>query len=405
MSGRRYLGIHRGVVRRVIDDQRGRLILEVPDVYGPGRPSPPARMGAVGGGNQADLGACWIPTVGSAVWVFFEFGGNSATPVWFHGWGSAASGETDFAQAFQGNDDTGELPDRGGNIAVNAWDDEFQEPGAKRLGEYPDVRGWRSESGHVIIMDDTEDNEVVQVAHKDGSMIEWGPGGAELHKVKGSQYQVVNGTAVKHYHKDVEEVYEGSLRQTVNGDYTKKVRGSFNESRSGDIAEALEGALEKTFGGPYSKTLGSEARTVQNNRQLQVLGQELKAVAKDHGLTVGEFMSTFVGNTSGSPTDTAYAVSAQTGKVTMDTTGGVASMELNSESATLEGIQGNLKGTAQAAVDAPTTTIGPGASQGGGGVPIAKVGSITTGTASLGPINLSVNTTVTTGSAVANVTS
>lgn len=83
-----HLGKHRGLVLNNIDpEQRGRLLVQVPDVLGLGisswaMPSVPFA------GPQ--LGAYMIPVIGSGVWVEFE-GGNPDYPIWTGCfWGSAA---------------------------------------------------------------------------------------------------------------------------------------------------------------------------------------------------------------------------------------------------------------------------------------------------------------------------
>ena len=83
-----HFGKHRGLVINNIDpEQRGRLLVQVPDVLGLGvsswaMPSVPFA------GPQ--LGAYTIPVIGSGVWVEFE-GGDPDYPIWTGCfWGSAA---------------------------------------------------------------------------------------------------------------------------------------------------------------------------------------------------------------------------------------------------------------------------------------------------------------------------
>lgn len=396
-----YQGIYRGKVVEVVDDKRGRLILEVPDVYGPGVSSPVAKACGMGGGFQDQFGACWVPPAGSAVWVMFEFGGNPQTPVWLPGWVSAAASDSDMPKFAKEEDDTGDVPDRGADIAVDAWGQEFQEPGPKKLTDYPYGRGWRSESGHLIIMDDTPGDELMQLTHKDGSQIEWGPGGSEVHRVKGSQNETFHGSVTRHFRGDVNEIYEGSKKMTIYGDYKKKVVGTFYENRVGDISNDLQGNLAQTYGATYTKTMGSESRTVQNNRKLMVLGQELKAIGKDWGLTVSDFMTLSVGNRNLSRT--ALAINAQQGNLEIEGTDATGLIQQGSlkiwgsidlQDAMYIG-QTHLKALVSAKVDAPKTVVGPGSAMMTAGTAVAKLGSQSTGSATLGPINLPVTVFVT----------
>jgi uncharacterized protein involved in type VI secretion and phage assembly len=86
---KQYFGKHRGVVLNNIDpEQRGRLLVQVPDVLGLGTSSwamPNAPMA----GRQ--MGVYTVPVVGAGVWVEFE-GGNPDHPIWTGGFW--AVGET-----------------------------------------------------------------------------------------------------------------------------------------------------------------------------------------------------------------------------------------------------------------------------------------------------------------------
>jgi uncharacterized protein involved in type VI secretion and phage assembly len=83
-----YFGKHRGMVLNNIDpEQRGRLLVQVPDVLGLGTSSwamPCVPMAGI------QMGAYFVPLIGSGVWVEFE-GGDPDYPIWTGGfWGSAA---------------------------------------------------------------------------------------------------------------------------------------------------------------------------------------------------------------------------------------------------------------------------------------------------------------------------
>ena len=87
MAGQ-YFGKYRGLVLNNIDpEQRGRLMVQVPDVLGLGLSSwamPCVPMAGI------QTGAYIIPIIGSGVWVEFE-AGNPDYPIWTGGfWGSAA---------------------------------------------------------------------------------------------------------------------------------------------------------------------------------------------------------------------------------------------------------------------------------------------------------------------------
>jgi uncharacterized protein involved in type VI secretion and phage assembly len=83
-----HYGKHRGLVLNNVDpEQRGRLLVQVPDVLGLGTSSW-AMPNVPFAGPQ--LGAYMIPVIGAGVWVEFE-GGDPDYPIWTGCfWGSAA---------------------------------------------------------------------------------------------------------------------------------------------------------------------------------------------------------------------------------------------------------------------------------------------------------------------------
>jgi len=87
MEGKFY-GKYRGSVINNIDpEQRGRIMVQVPDVLGLGLSSwamPCVPMAGI------QMGTYIVPTIGAGVWVEFE-GGDPDYPIWTGGfWGSAA---------------------------------------------------------------------------------------------------------------------------------------------------------------------------------------------------------------------------------------------------------------------------------------------------------------------------
>ncbi len=424
---KRFPGIYRGTVIAAVEDGRGRLIITVPDVFGPGGIAPPA-MSGMGGGASPNFGSCWVPPDGSSVWVMFQFGGNPANPVWFPGWVAAESAASDLGDAFQGKDDVGEQPPRGSDYGEDADEVKYYEPEPRSLGVYPNVRGWRSEAGHIIIMDDTEGDELMQFTHADGAMIEWSKGGSELHRVPGNQHEVIYGSVTRHMRSDVIEIIDGDVNRTVHGDLDETVVGTRTIGRSGTITDTHDGDMNETIQGEYNKTLGSEVRKVKNSQQIVISGAS-QTSDRYRAETHQESRSSFTVGDMADSTKDVHAnqvmsgnilnevvvagnvvnktllgdVSSETlaGDAKLKTTAGTASLESVAGEAKVSGTQANLAGTATCGIDAPITTVGIGSSAlvgGSGGTPVAKVGSKSTGFATLGPLNLSATVFVIDGS-------
>ena len=84
----KYYGKYRGLVLNNVDPlQKGRLLVQVPDVLGLSISSWAMPCVPIAG---PQMGTYFIPIIGSGVWVEFE-GGNPDYPIWTGGfWGSAA---------------------------------------------------------------------------------------------------------------------------------------------------------------------------------------------------------------------------------------------------------------------------------------------------------------------------
>lgn len=88
MPEEKYYGKYRGSVLNNIDPlQKGRLLVQVPDVLGLSTSSWAMPCVPIAG---PQMGIYVVPIIGSGVWVEFE-GGNPDYPIWTGGfWGSAA---------------------------------------------------------------------------------------------------------------------------------------------------------------------------------------------------------------------------------------------------------------------------------------------------------------------------
>ena len=87
-SPKTYYGKYRGTVLNNIDPlQTGRLLVQVPDVFGPGISSWALACVPLSG---KQMGAWFVPQIGAGVWVEFERG-DPDYPIWSGcWWGSAA---------------------------------------------------------------------------------------------------------------------------------------------------------------------------------------------------------------------------------------------------------------------------------------------------------------------------
>lgn len=122
----RYYGKYRGLVRDVDDpDNLGRIVAQVPEVYGEDEESPWAWPAVPFAGQ--DHGLVLLPEVDDGVWIEFE-AGDINRPIWTGFWWAE-----------------GELPDPGGT----------------------QTRALVTSGGHKLILDDSENT--VQLLHAGGA--------------------------------------------------------------------------------------------------------------------------------------------------------------------------------------------------------------------------------------------
>lgn len=86
----------------------------------------------------------------------------------------------------------------------------WNEPTTPYAAEYPFNHVKQTESGHIQEFDDTEGAERIHLRHKDGSFIEYHPGGDKVTKVYGDGFEI--------HLKDRNMLVKGDLNITVKGD-------------------------------------------------------------------------------------------------------------------------------------------------------------------------------------------
>jgi len=98
----KYYGKYRGLVLNNVDPlQKGRLLVQVPDVLGLSTSSWAMPCVPVAG---PQMGTYFIPIIGSGVWIEFE-GGNPDYPIWTGGfWDTGSCGCSRLAQ-YRASDD------------------------------------------------------------------------------------------------------------------------------------------------------------------------------------------------------------------------------------------------------------------------------------------------------------
>jgi len=103
----------------------------------------------------------------------------------------------------------------------------WAEPNSSFAPIYPYNNAIETESGHVFELDDTPNNERIQLAHRNGSYIEIDKDGNRLERIQKDHYSITMGS---------DHVYiSGKCSVTIDGDYNIRVGGNMNVEVAGQI--------------------------------------------------------------------------------------------------------------------------------------------------------------------------
>lgn len=127
------------------------------------------------------------------------------------------------------------------------------EPGSAYAARYPFNKVIQTESGHVLEIDDTPNNERLNVFHKSGTYVEINKDGRRVQKVMGDDYEIVK--------QDKNVFIKGNLNVTIEGS------ASINVSRTCSIKSTLPMLLDSStaiiMSAPFVSIKGSQVTSVQ----------------------------------------------------------------------------------------------------------------------------------------------
>jgi hypothetical protein len=115
---------------------------------------------------------------------------------------------------------------------------------------YPHVKGFYSDSGHFVEMDDTPEFERIRLQHRIGNYTEIQSDGTEIHKVIGDNYEIV----VKNNHV----LIKGYCTVTIQGDSKLSVEGDVYQNIEGNVYQNVEGAMDCVVTGELNVTSESD---------------------------------------------------------------------------------------------------------------------------------------------------
>jgi predicted chitinase len=190
----------------------------------------------------------------------------------------------------------------------------FEQPIAPFGGQYPYNKVYESESGHIMMFDDTTGHETISLTHRKGTFIDIDANGTQVNKIVGDGYTIydrngmiyvagkcnltvgnsvnilvqgdanieVNGGTQAIFHGQVDIGATKDVNMAVGGDFNLSVEGNFNTWVSGD---------------KVSVTTGNTAHYVSGGSETAVTGDSINYVGGKHALeTAGDLSLKSSGN-------------------------------------------------------------------------------------------------------------
>ena len=135
------------------------------------------------------------------------------------------------------------------------------EPRSDYQAQYPYNTLTQTESGHLFEMDDTPGAERVRLQHRTGTFTEVQSDGTEIHKVVGTNYEIIA--------QDNNVLIKGKCNITVVGDSVLHVQGDATMQVDGNVYESVNGSVNQQVAGDLTSTITGNA-IISSKNQVQV---------------------------------------------------------------------------------------------------------------------------------------
>jgi len=302
----RYIGPWRGFVSRVDDPQsQFRIKATVPEVLDdvesnwalpcfPGSSKKPA-----------------LPEIGQMVWIEFEQG-DPNKPIWKGSTPSSFQGDLPVSKESQGLDGDEVQPPRGTGTTVTETGKTVNEPVPAFVGEYPSVSSYKTKSGHIIDIDDTDGEERLAVIHKVGASLEMDSAGSfrqrvnrkdvfnagdEVQRIKGKHIIIRDGTLEEENRRDVIKTTLGKLVATYGSDVEVElngpklvvnVNGSSEEFVAGRKVVKVGGNLQESVVGSIQVGASGARQTIITENDIEYISNLSQGVnGKESTIVLG----------------------------------------------------------------------------------------------------------------------
>lgn len=148
----------------------------------------------------------------------------------------------------------------------------FNEPESAFNGEYPYNKTTKTESGHLIEIDDTPGCERLHVYHRSGTYIEIDSNGTVVKRARGSSYEIIdkNGKIAVRGTADIS--VNGACNIYVGNDVNMEVVGNVNVTSHNDITVQAAGVMNLTAAEEIN--IHSNKINIEADNLLHILGDE-----------------------------------------------------------------------------------------------------------------------------------
>lgn len=189
---------------------------------------------------------------------------------------------------------------------------------------YPFRMGWKSNSGHLLMFDDFEGQEVVRLAHTLGTFIEMLANGSMQQEVQKDFIQNIYGQLQQEIGKSSTQKFRSSRNIEVTGDNNESIGGNRSINVGSSETYNVDGNQEKIVGGDYTENVGNYTQEVNGGADIEIAGGHKKVIAQgdmravlgDQNITVGGKKAELIAQEH----ETTYGVGSKETIVTLDKT-------------------------------------------------------------------------------------
>lgn len=132
--------------------------------------------------------------------------------------------------------------------------------------EYPNSASYNSQSNHLLMIDDTENNERIKIEHRSGQFIEFRPDGSFDLRSPKDGYTIIEGDFNQYIKGEINKIVEGQVNIAVKEQVKAKIDKEMNIDVDDNIIihSSKEGKL--TIDDKLTITIGSQILTIEDGK-------------------------------------------------------------------------------------------------------------------------------------------